>query len=466
MNLSFHGAAGCITGSKHLITLDTGEKILLDCGLFQGMGKRTVNLNTTFYFNPQEIQHVIISHSHIDHIGLLPLLVKQGYKNKIYVTTPSVELIKVLLTDSANIQEEDTKFFNKRRKRIGLPIVEPLYTQTHVEQVLPLLQGMEYNTWHTISPNVSFYFSEAGHIIGSASINLKLIENNKTTHLTFSGDIGKYQQQLLASPAPLPFEPDYLLLESTYGNRTHDYTNEPLKETLLDWIKFICLKNKGKLVIPAFSLGRTQEILFALNELELENRLPSIPYYVDSPLSIKITNIIRENLQYTAPQDILSIDSDPFFFKGLQFIQTIDESKSLNYDNRPSVIISSSGMAEAGRVKHHIFNTIENSKNCILMSGYCVPESLGGRLLQGYKEVKIFGILKQVHATISKIEGLSAHGDQQDMLTFINNFKRERLKKIFLVHGEQEEQPPFKSIIENQFKIPVVIPHLYQNIDI
>lgn len=466
MNISFHGAATCVTGSKHLITLDTGEKILLDCGLFQGMGKRTLSLNSEFYFKPHEIQHLIVSHAHIDHIGLLPLLVKKGYKKKIYVTPPSVELIKALLIDSANIQEEDTKFYNKRRKRIGLPPVEPLYTQENLEEVFPLLQSMEYNTWHKISEHVSFLYSEAGHIVGSACINLKLTEKDKTTHLTFTGDIGRYQQTLLATPGLLPFEPDYLVMESTYGNRTHEHIDTPLKETLLDWIKFICLHNKGKLVIPSFSLGRTQEILFALNELELENRLPRIPYYVDSPLSIEITNIIRKNLQYTATEDILAIDDDPFYFTGLKFIKTVDESKNINYDSRPSVIISSSGMAEAGRVKHHIFNSIENSKNCILMSGYCVPDSLGGRLLAGKKEVRIFGISKQVHATIAKIEGISAHGDKNDLLRFIENIKRKQLKKIFLVHGDTEAQQEFKNSIETQFRIPTFIPYLYQNIDL
>ncbi len=458
MKIAFHGAARTVTGSKHLLTLSNGKKYLLDCGMFQGMGNETDALNRDFGFDAASVDYLILSHAHIDHCGLIPKLVKDGFTGKIFATPATKDLAAILMEDSAGIQENDLKFVNKRRAAEGLPYFLPLYTTEDALKAVDHFEAQEYDQWFAVDENVQVMYKDAGHIIGSATVHLKINENGKETRLTFSGDVGRYRDVILKSPAEFP-QADYIIMESTYGNTLHEQVADTT-DLFLEWITKTCLQKKGKLIIPAFSVGRTQEILFALNLLESQNRLPPVPYIVDSPLSMEATQVIKSYPRYFNKniQQLLETDNDPFNFKGLRFIKTVDESKALNYAKYPCVIISASGMAEAGRVKHHISNNIENSRNTILMTGYCEPHSLGGRLLLHPKEVNIFGAPHEVNAEIGQIKSMSAHGDYNDLCQWLACQNPKEIKKLFLVHGEYNVQQDFKQRLINKGFADVEIP--------
>ncbi len=466
MKIAFHGAARTVTGSKHLLTLKNGNKYLLDCGLFQGMGSDTDPMNRTWGFNPEQVTHLILSHAHIDHSGLIPKLVKDGFRGKIFCTPGTADLAAILLEDSAQIQESDVKYSNKSRRQKGQPLLEPLYDIDDAKRAIGMFQSIDYGEWYKIDEHVSVLYTDAGHIIGSAAVHLSITEGGKTTALTFSGDIGRYRDIILRSPQTFP-QADYILLESTYGDSIHD-THHTTPDLLLDWIEKACMQKKGKLIMPAFSVGRTQELLFALNQLELERRLPPLRYYVDSPLSIEATDVVRKYPEYfnNTIQRILKTDNDPFGFKGLKFITNVEESKLLNANDDPCVIISASGMADAGRVKHHISNTIENSRNTILFTGYCEPRSLGGRLLAGATEVGIFGVRHEVHAEIGSIRSMSAHGDYEDLSQFLACQDPSQVKQLFLVHGEYEVQERFRDRLLKKGFRDIMIPDRHFEIGI
>ena len=458
MKIAFHGAARTVTGSKHLLTLESGFRILLDCGMFQGIGRNTDLYNRDFGFDPAEVSVMILSHAHIDHSGLIPRLIKQGFKGKIFCTDATKDLTSLLLHDSAEIQESDSRQHNKYSKATAAPLYQPLYTSDDVAKALPHLSPQPYDQWFSAGDGVEVMFTDAGHIIGSASVHLRITENGKRTALSFSGDVGRYRDAILRSPGSIP-PADYIVLESTYGNSLHEEIVSSI-DTLLSWIEKICVERKGKLVLPAFSLGRTQELLYALNQLELENRLPKVAVFLDSPLSTSITEVVQRYPSYFNPgiQKIMQIDQDPFYFEGLHYIKSVEESKRLNYRNEPCVIISASGMAEAGRVKHHISNTIENGRNGIVMTGYCEPHSLGGKLIAGADEVSIFGVYHQVNAEIGSIRSMSAHGDYEDLIYWLGSESKPQLKNLFLVHGEYEVQQAFKHRLETRGFAGVEIP--------
>jgi metallo-beta-lactamase family protein len=464
MKIAFHGAARTVTGSKHLLTLTGGRKILLDCGMFQGMGKETDAMNRHWGFEPRDIDYMVLSHAHIDHSGLIPKLVKDGFNGKIYCTPATRELASVLLEDSAGIQEDDVKYINKIRSSRGQPKLEPLYSEEDAKKAAGYFEEVEYGNWFRIEDGVELMFTDAGHIIGSAAVHLRILDEGKTRQLTFSGDVGRYRDIILKSPATFP-QADYIILESTYGNSLHDL-HSPTVDQLLEWIEKTCLKKRGKLIIPAFSVGRTQEILYALNQLDLERRLPEVPYYVDSPLSIKATEIVKHYPEYFNPtiQRVLETDHDPFSFPGLSYIKTVEESKLLNFHRDPCVIISASGMADAGRVKHHINNNVENSRNSILLTGYCEPRSLGARLQSGKKEVSIFGVPREVHAEVGSIRSMSAHGDYEDLSQFLACQDAAAVRKIFLVHGEQDVQEDFKERLLRKGYHDIEIPEMHYEI--
>lgn len=464
MKIAFHGAARTVTGSKHLLTLKNGNKYLLDCGLFQGMGKETDSLNRHWGFEPGEIKAIILSHAHIDHCGLIPKIVKDGFRGKIFCTPATEHLAQILLEDSAEIQENDVKYSNKGRAAEGQPYLRPLYTVEDAKAALRSFFSVEYEQWHKIDEDVEVRYTDAGHIIGSAAVHLKIKENGRESQLTFSGDVGRYRDVILKSPAVFP-QADFILLESTYGNSLHDvFVTTP--DSLLQWIEKGCIQKKGKLILPAFSVGRTQEILFTLNQLEVENRLPPIDYFVDSPLSVEATEVVKQYPQYfnRSIQKIIQSDQDPFSFKGLKYIKSVEESKLLNYRKQPCVIVSASGMADAGRVKHHISNNIENSRNTILFTGYCEPRSLGGRLLAGAKEVGIFGVPHEVHAEIGSIRSMSAHGDYEDLSQFLACQDPKLVKKLFLVHGEYEVQLQFRERLLKKGFADIEIPERHYEI--
>jgi metallo-beta-lactamase family protein len=466
MTITFHGAARTVTGSKHLLTLADETRLLLDCGMFQGMGDQTDNLNGHFGFNPEKVHYMILSHAHIDHCGLIPRLVAQGYKGPIFCTPPTLDLVKIMLLDSAHIQEQDTMYSNKHRAQHHLPLLTPLYTEDEVDACLKQFKTVDYEQEYTISPSLKFNFTDAGHLLGSAAVHITVTENNRDTHITFSGDVGRYGDILLKKPESFP-QSHYILLESTYGDSLHKEIGS-VEDKLLQVITDTCLANQGKVIMPAFSVGRTQELLYILNGLELKGKLPALKYYVDSPLSEKATEVIRSHPEVynKTVSDLLKVDANPFDFKGLHFIETADESKALNDDPTPCVIISSSGMAEAGRVKHHIKNNIGNPNCTILFTGYCEPNSLGGRLQRGAAEVSIYGERFEVKARVDAIQSMSAHGDYNDLLHFISGQDPHKVKQLFLVHGEYPVQQHFRERILEKGFVQVEIPYQHERVEL
>lgn len=466
MKISFHGAAQTVTGSKHLIHLNKGTKILLDCGMFQGLGQETASLNEDFGFIPSQISFLILSHAHIDHSGLIPKLVREGFSGKIYCTAATRDLAAILLQDSAEIQHYETEFINQQRTAHQLPPYEPLYTTEDVEACLQLFETIPYDEWYRVSDEASFLFTNAGHLIGSASVSIRLTEEGQDTTIFFSGDVGRFRSVLLPSPASFP-QADYIIMESTYGNTHHDISFNTI-ENLQKWIRRICVENGGQLVIPAFSVGRTQEVLYALNQLSLEKKLPEVFYFVDSPLSSKATGVIKK---YAAEfnerlQQVLSIDDDPFDFPGLKYIDSVEDSRKLVGSTEPCVIISASGTADAGRVKHHIQSCISDQNSAVLLVGYCGSGSLGGKLLSGSREVEIFNDSLEVKATIGQLPGMSAHADAGDLLKFLSCQDAAKVKGIFLVHGEYEVQKAFANRLElKEFK-NIELPRQHQEFDL
>jgi metallo-beta-lactamase family protein len=466
MKISFHGAAKTVTGSKHLITLKTGKKYLLDCGMFQGLGKETDELNRHWGFEPASIDFLILSHAHIDHSGLIPKLVKDGFEGTIFCTPATRELVTILLEDSAEIQGSELRNGNKRPQSEENMLSEALYNLNDVKSSLALIRDVEYDTWLRIDDQVELMFTDAGHLLGSAAIHLKIEEGEDIKTFTFSGDVGRYRNVLLKSPTEFP-QADYIVLESTYGDSLHELTSST-PDKLLQFIKTTCLQKKGKLIIPAFSVGRTQELLFALNQLELENRLPELNYFVDSPLSIKATEIVKHFPGYfkESVQKIMELDSDPFAFKGLKYVRVAEESKMLLDYEEPCVIIASSGMADAGRIRFHICNTIEAAENTILLVGHCDPDSLGGELLSGAEGVYIMGDAFEVKAEIAQIRSLSAHGDYNDLLQFVACQDAAQVKKLFLVHGEYKIQQQLKHRLQLKGFDNVEIPGLHEEVEL
>lgn len=465
MKISFHGAARTVTGSKHLIQVNNPKKkILLDCGMFQGMGKDTIKLNSEWGFEPEELDYVIISHAHIDHIGLLPKLVKDGYKGKIYCTTATEGLLKVLLKDSAYIQEADVRHINKIRDKQGRDHIQPLYVEEDVYSVYERLHTIDYDTPYQIDEGLTLTYTDCGHILGSAAVNLVIRENDKDVRLTFSGDIGRYRDVILRSPQNFP-QADYIIMESTYGDKLHDLV-APAADDLLHYIEDTCLQKKGKLIIPAFSVGRTQELLFLLNRLELERRLPKVKYYVDSPLSSEATAIIKSHPECFNDhvKSLLLKDDDVFHFTGLEFTKNVDDSKRLNVSDEPCVIISASGMAEAGRIKHHLAHNIGNGNNTVLIVGYCEPNSLGAKLARGEKDVTIFGIRHSVKAQVGIINSMSAHADYDDLSQWLSCQDPQQIRKLFLVHGEYDKQIAFRNRLLRKGYHDVIIPNLHEEV--
>ncbi len=466
MKLSFYGAAQEVTGSKHLITTAKGKKILLDCGMYQGRRKDAEKKNAHFGFDPKSIDYLVVSHAHIDHTGLIPKLVKEGFNGPIYCTPATLDLNKIMLPDSAHIQESDIKYENKIRERDGKKLLEPLYDQEDAENAIALMQAIPFYQDFKICDEVSINFTENGHLLGSAAVNLTIDDNGNEIKLCFTGDIGRQTKSMLKKPQPFP-QADYIISESTYGDRLHDDEVYSLDEIVKIIIE-TCIDKKGKVIIPAFSIGRTQEIVYGLDYLNSILELPNIPVYIDSPLSTKGTGIFRNHLELFNEefQEFLKRDKSPFDFPNLHLIQTVDESKALNASKEPCIIISASGMLEAGRVKHHVFNHIEDPDTTILMVGYCEPSTLGGRIAAGAKEVKIFGELKRVNARVEYIRSFSGHGDYKEMITYLECQNKKKIKNIFLVHGDLDAQEAFKGHLQQAGFGHVEIPEIGKVIEL
>lgn len=459
MKVTFFGAARTVTGSKHLLTTNGGKNILLDCGMFQNSGSDNQTLNRHFGFNPMELDYVILSHAHIDHSGLLPLLAKQGFNKPIYCTRPTMDLCKIMLADSAKIQENDIEYINKKREAKGQELLDPIYTQEDVDECMRYFVPVAYDEWFTVDDEVALQFTDAGHILGSAVVSLKIKESDtRTISLLFTGDLGRPGDMILKDPANAP-QADYIISESTYGDRLHEGRTD-MRTRLLDIVTDTCMRRKGKIIIPAFSLGRTQELVYTLDRMRTDGLLPSIKVFVDSPLAVNATNIMRAHPECFNEDlaDYMKEDSNPFGFNNLTYTQNVEESKAINNYHAPCIIISSSGMMEAGRIKHHLKNNIDDKRNTILIVGFMPGGSLGDRLQQGEKRVKIFGDYYNVEAKIEALHAFSAHADYAEMLQWMHACQNpKQVKRIFLVHGEYEAQKAYKERLLDEG---------YSNIDI
>lgn len=463
MKIKFCGAARTVTGSCHLLTLSNGYKILLDCGLYQGVEADLKDFNREWLFDPADIDVLILSHAHIDHSGRIPKLVKDGFQGKIICTNATYDLSAIMLQDSAFIQEKDATWDNKRMGLSGKDMIQPLYKVSDVIECLNQFESINYEEWFEISPQVKLLFRDSGHILGSASITLEITEENRPPfYFGFSGDIGRPDRMILKDPAPMP-QLDYLICESTYGGRFHeDMPRET--ERFLKILTETCVKNKGKLIIPAFSVGRTQEIVYMLDKLESSGRLPKIQVFVDSPLAVNATEIFRAHPECFDDEISMYMmtDPNPFGFNNLFYLREAEDSKKLNTMEGPAIIISASGMMEGGRIRHHIYNHIEDTRNTILFVGFAPEHTLAGRIRNGADKIHLFGEEKMVKAGIEIMDSFSAHGDQDEMLTYLSNQQTARLKHIFLVHGDYERQMEFREALSNKGYRKISIPLMEQ----
>jgi metallo-beta-lactamase family protein len=435
MRIDFTGAAQTVTGSRHLLTIN-GQQLLLDCGLYQGRRKESYTRNLEFPFDPAVVDSVILSHAHIDHSGNLPNLVRQGYSGPIHATHASAHLTGIMLRDSGHIQEADAAFINKRQRDRGEAPVEPLYTAADAAVSARQLIERDYQLPFEPIAGVTARLVDAGHILGSAGVILDIEENGRSLRLMFSGDIGRPNMPLIRNPV-LPQDVDFLIMESTYGDVNHDTPDEAY-EALHAVVKRT-IERQGKVIIPAFAVGRTQALVYYLHQMMDKGELPRIPVFVDSPLAINVSAIFREHPECFDAQTLEFFKNDPhgkvLGFDMLSYTLSVSDSKAINSHPAPLIIISASGMAETGRILHHLRNNIGDSRNTILITSWMAPNTLGRRLAEGEKEVRIFGETHQVRAEVTAINGLSAHADQAFLLHYADALKG-RVKKIFLVHGE------------------------------
>jgi metallo-beta-lactamase family protein len=456
LKLTFWGAARTVTGSAHLVDFE-GGRILLDCGLFQGRRAEARERNKSFPIDPASVDVVLLSHAHIDHSGLLPAFHREGFRGKVYATHATVDLCGAMLRDSAFIQEKDVEFVNRRERRRGRDRIEPLYVMEDAEAVLEHFEGVDYGVSFSPLPGLEVEYRDAGHILGSATMVLTLREGDRTVKLGFTGDVGRPDRPILRDPETMD-DCDYLITESTYGGETHEPA-ERAKERLAEVVRRTAARG-GKVIIPAFAVGRTQEIVHRLDQLENEGRLPPIPMFVDSPLAVNVTDIFKAHPECydDTMKAYMEKDSQPFGFDRLVYIRDVADSKKLNGSRLPMVIISASGMCEAGRILHHLRNNIEDSRNTIMMVGFCAEHTLGRRIIERRPEVRIFGEPKALKAEVEVMNSYSAHADEPELLEFIGRLDRQRLKKIFLVHGDPDRQVKLVEALEGAGYDDVVMP--------
>jgi metallo-beta-lactamase family protein len=465
MKIQFNGAAQTVTGSQHLLEIN-GKKILLDCGLFQGHRQDFYDRNLHFNFDPKTLDAVILSHAHIDHSGNLPNLVKSGYSGPIYATPPTTALGEIMLADAGHIQEADALYANKKNARRGEPPVEPLYTIEDAAEASKHYYSVKYNEAFSPIPEVTVRFVDAGHILGSAAIVLEINDNGVKKKLWFSGDIGRFNMPLLQDPTLPDADVDYLLMETTYGDKPHPTLEDAYQEFKEIMIKTV--KRGGKVIIPAFAVGRTQDIVYFLNQMISAGEIAPLPVYVDSPLAVNASKVFLQFPEYfdeETRQLMLAHRHPALDFKGLTYISSVEESKKLNDLKGPMVIISASGMAETGRILHHLRNNIENPANTILIVGWQAPDTLGRRLAEGDRQVRIFGQLFDRRAEIKTIDGLSAHAGQDMLLQYARPVK-DHVKKIFLVHGEPEKVAIFEEKLKEEKIGPFYYPQWQETIEI
>ena len=474
MKVTFCGATKTVTGSNFLVE-GAGKKFLVDCGLYQGGAKDEIKNEEPFPYDINEIDFMLLTHAHIDHSGRIPKLYKEGYRNPIYATNATCDLCAIMLPDSGHIQETETEWKNRKRIRRGEEELVPIYDAETAAKSLELFKGEPYNQIIELDDDIHVRFNDAGHMLGSSTIEIWIRENGENKKIVFSGDLGNNDIPLLAEPTMIQ-DADFLVMESTYGNRLH-IKNENKAKTFIN-IVTDTIKNGGTVVIPSFAVGRTQEILYELNKIkdseddspEFERKyrlLMNTPVYVDSPLAISATEVFKENMDLfdEETQELIKRGDNPLEFPGLKFTQTVEESKALNESDESAIIISASGMCEVGRIKHHLKHNIWNPKNTILFVGYQAPGTLGRKIVDGAKTVKIFGEEVAVNARVEYIEGYSGHADQAGLLHFVNSFVK-KPNHIFLVHGEEESQKALRDKINENFDLPVSIPDYCESFDL
>lgn len=459
MKISFYGATRTVTGSKHLIEVN-GTRILLDCGLFQGSRGETYDENLNFLFDPKTIDIVVLSHAHIDHSGNIPNLIKQGFNGDIICTPATRDLCATMLPDSGFIHERDVEFVNKKRKKRGEPPVEPLYTYQDALNSMQYFTTRGYGRRAQIADGVGLTFHDAGHMLGSASIVLDIIdrEASRDYRLIFSGDIGRVGIPIIRDPEVLDGG-NFLIMESTYGDRLHESYSDSEKK--LEKIIIETYRRGGSIIMPAFAVGRTQQIVYTLHQLLKRGDIPQIPIYVDSPLAVNATSVFQlhpECYDDETRQFMNDINSyDPFGFDLVTYVRRLDESKQLNYKREPCIIISASGMAEFGRVVHHLANRIRDPNNTILITGWQAPNTLGRKLVDKLPEVRIFGELHQVRAQVEVLNGFSGHADHDELMNWVGAM-RHKPEKVFLVHGEEKAANALQKSLSEHFHMQVAVP--------
>ncbi len=470
MQITFWGAVQTVTGSMHEIGCN-GRRYLLDCGLYQGRRADAFQRNTEFPFAPASIDGVVLSHAHIDHSGNLPSLVKKGYSGPIFATPATADLCGAMLRDSAFLQEKDAAFLNKRnlrRKALqghnGDGEVRPLYTIEDAEKAIGLFEPVPMHTPKALDGALSYESYDAGHILGSTAVLLHYHENGKRVRMVYSGDVGRPNQAIIRDPESLPTV-DYLLMESTYGDRLHKDV-EAVAGKLADVVNRTFGRG-GKVIVPAFAVGRTQQLIILLHELVKAGKIPSAPVFVDSPLAIEATKIFRKHSEcYDAEtREYLLEGEDPFAFKNLRYVQEASESKALNDLRGPFIIISASGMCEAGRILHHLKNNIEDGRNTVLVTGFMAENTLGRKLLDQPLEVPIYGEAVRLRAEVAKLNELSGHADQRELVNWVRPMAK-GLKKIFLVHGEPSQSAALAKVLKAEFGIETVIPERGQTVEL
>ena len=463
IKLSFYGAVRSVTGSRHLLDIN-GFRLLLDCGMFQGRRAETYQRNLNFDFDPVSLDDVIISHAHIDHLGDLPNLVKQGFNGDIYCTSATVDLANIMLTDSANIQESDIEFVNKIRKKQNLPPSEPLYRVNDIPPTLRLLRGSSYERPFKISPDIQVIFHDAGHILGSAITVININDKGRRLSVCFTGDLGRYHMPIIRDPVSVT-DSDILIIESTYGDRLHsDIRNV---EEKLGLVINAAVSRGGKIIVPSFALERTQELIYCLHQLKLANKIPNIPVFVDSPLAIDATEIFRAHPECydTETALLLRSTSDPFGFHGLHYTRSAEESKELNNLKIPAMIIAGSGMAESGRILHHLRNNISDPRNTILIVGWQAENTLGRKIAEKWPEVKIFGEPYKLRAHVEVFDEFSAHADRNGLIKWASEGKA-RWQKVFVVHGEEQSSLSLAEAFTSAGLREVIVPEYGQEFDL
>ncbi len=437
----FMGAVRTVTGSMHIVEVN-GKRILIDCGLYQGRRKEAEERNRHFPFDPESIDVMILTHAHIDHSGNIPTLVKKGFDGNIFATHATRELCSVMLRDSAHVQQKDAEFVNKKHAKKGLPPVEPLYTWEDAVRCMDNFVSVSYNRTFFVTNGVKARFRDAGHILGSAAVELDILSDGQRTRIAFTGDVGRPNAPILRDPEPLE-DVDVLVSESTYGGRLHDPYGNAAK-TLADTINRTVARG-GKVIVPAFSVGRTQELVYHLHVLTEEGKIPEIPIYVDSPLSVNVTEVFRHHPECYDRETLEFLDrhEDPFGFGRLRYIRDVEESKQLNFKKEPCMIISASGMCEAGRILHHLKNNIEDPRNTVLIVGYMAANTLGKKLVDHWEKVRIFGEEYRLRAEVVVMNTFSAHADQRELTDYIRKIRPREPNLIELVHGDEDQSLKF-----------------------